>query len=57
MYDAPVDLQLTDFDIVQPDIVVVLNPRLNIISKAKITGAPDLVIEILSPSTATTTER
>ena len=48
--DAPIDLQLGDTDIVQPDIVVVLNDR-RIITTTKIKGIPDLVIEILSPST------
>ncbi len=50
VYNAPVDLQLSEYDIVQPDIVVVLNRPLNIISPTKIKGVPDLVVEILSPS-------
>ena len=48
--NAPIDLQLSDTDVVQPDIVVVLNAR-RIITTTKIKGIPDLVIEILSPST------
>jgi Uma2 family endonuclease len=50
--DAPIDLQLSEFDVVQPDLVVVLkeNP---IITSTKIKGIPDLVIEILSPSNRT----
>jgi Uma2 family endonuclease len=52
VYDAPVDVQLTDHDIVQPDLVVVLAARTQMITPTKIKGVPDLVVEILSPSTA-----
>ncbi|WP_428278708.1 Uma2 family endonuclease [Candidatus Palauibacter sp.] len=37
---------------VQPDIVFVSRDRCEIITEAGIAGAPDLVVEILSPSTA-----
>jgi len=50
VYDAPVDLQVGDHNIIQPDIVVVLNERKTIITPTKIKGIPHLVIEILSPS-------
>ena len=39
-------------DRVQPDIFFVSAERLGIIGEAQVTGAPDLVVEILSPSTA-----
>jgi Uma2 family endonuclease len=48
--NAPVDLQLSDHDIVQPDLVVVTHSRKHIMTPTKIRGVPDLVIEILSPS-------
>ncbi len=48
--NAPVDLQLTNHDIVQPDLVVVTLERKQILTPTKIQGVPDLVIEILSPS-------
>lgn len=48
--DAPVDLQLSEHDIVQPDLVVVTRSRKHILTPTKIKGVPDLVIEILSPS-------
>ena len=48
--DAPVDLQLSNHDIVQPDLVIVLRERVHILTPTKIEGVPDLVIEILSPS-------
>ena len=47
--NSPIDLQLSLWDIVQPDIVVVLAAN-RIITTTKIKGVPDLVIEILSPS-------
>ena len=51
VFNAPVDLQLGDHNIVQPDIIVVLAESEQIITPTKIKGVPDLVIEILSPAT------
>ena len=48
---APVDVELTECDIVQPDLVIVLKEN-RIITPSKVKGSPDHVIEILSPSTA-----
>lgn len=47
--DSPIDLQLSDVDVVQPDLVVVLAEN-RIITQTRIRGVPNLVIEILSPS-------
>jgi len=47
---APTDVVLSELDIVQPDILVVCDNQK--ITKKNIQGAPDLVIEVLSPSTA-----
>ena len=49
--DAPTDVLLSRHDIVQPDILVVLNERRPILAEKFIAGAPDLVVEVLSPST------
>lgn len=49
VFNAPIDLQLSESDVVQPDIVVVLNEN-RIITTTRIRGVPELVIEILSPS-------
>lgn len=57
VYHAPIDIQLSDFDIVQPDLVVVLASRRFIITPKKIKGPPDLVVEILSPSTGSRDQR
>ncbi len=51
-YHAPFDVVLSDMDVVQPDLIFVSNERTDIITPANIQGAPDLVVEILSPSTA-----
>ena len=51
VYYAPVDVRLAENTIVQPDLVVVLNDRLGILTRPRIEGAPSLVIEIVSPST------
>ncbi len=49
---APLDVVLSDHDVAQPDILFVSNARSAIITEANIQGAPDLVVEILSPGTA-----
>ncbi|HHY73305.1 MAG TPA: Uma2 family endonuclease [Bacillus bacterium] len=48
---APVDVILSSNEVRQPDIVLVHRSRLDIIKKRGVEGAPDLVVEILSPST------
>ena len=52
VYHAPFDVVLSDFDVVQPDLIFVSHARAHIITPANLQGAPDLVVEILSPSTA-----
>lgn len=49
---APVDVYLTEEDVVQPDVIFISRERQHIITESNIRGAPDLVIEILSGSTA-----
>ena len=51
VFDAPVDLILTKQDVFVPDLLVVSNPAH--VSKRGIEGPPLLIVEILSPSTAT----
>ncbi|MCY3788493.1 MAG: Uma2 family endonuclease, partial [Gemmatimonadetes bacterium] len=52
VYQAPFDVVLSNINVVQPDLLFVSNGRDHIITSANIQGAPDLVVEILSPSTA-----
>ena len=47
---APTDVRLSETDVVQPDILVVCDPAK--IPPSHIEGAPDLVVEVLSPSTS-----
>jgi len=51
LYGAPIDVLLNEKEKPQPDIVFISKERLDIITEMNIQGAPDLVIEILSPST------
>ncbi len=50
IYSAPIDVVLSDHNVVQPDILFISNERKQIITEKNISGAPDLIIEIVSPS-------
>jgi Uma2 family endonuclease len=50
IYSAPTDVVLSNEDIVQPDIIFIEKGRLGIIKEKNVEGAPDLIVEILSPS-------
>ena len=47
---APTDIVLSDQDVVQPDVFVVCDQQK--ISDQNIKGAPEIIIEVLSPSTS-----
>jgi len=49
---APIDVYLDEENAYQPDIVVVLKDSKARVEERGIFGAPDVVVEILSPSTA-----
>ena len=48
---APTGVVLDEENGVEPDIVYLSNQKLHLISERGIEGAPDLVVEVLSPST------
>jgi len=52
VFPGPVDVELGPKNVYQPDLVVLLNTHLERVTEKKISGAPDLAVEIASPSTA-----
>lgn len=52
LFPGPVDLLFGEGDYLQPDLAFVRADRADLVSERGIEGPPDLVIEILSPSTA-----
>ena len=52
VFDAPTDVYFNEEETYQPDVLFVPWDKENIVEKSRINGAPDLVVEVLSPSTA-----
>lgn len=52
IYDAPVDLLIPGADPAQPDLIYLTAEQESIATRRGIEGVPELVVEILSPSTA-----
>ena len=52
LYPAPFDVIFSKFDVVEPDLLYMSNERAaSVLTKANVQGAPEIVIEIGSPST------
>jgi Uma2 family endonuclease len=51
VYLSPFDVVFSMFDVVEPDLLFISTERLAIITRRNVRGAPDLVVEIGSPST------
>lgn len=49
---APTDVRFSNQNILQPDILFIKNENLYKVKEKRLEGAPDLVIEVLSPSTS-----
>jgi Uma2 family endonuclease len=52
VFNAPTDLHLSQVDVLVPDLLVLVGPKVGLIGPKKIEGAPDLVVEITSPGSA-----
>ena len=48
---SPLDVVLSQYDVVEPDLLVVLSDQSDIITSLHVRGTPALVIEVLSPGT------
>lgn len=57
LFYAPLDRVFTDFDIVEPDLLMVTTDQFHILTEKHVNGAPALVVEILSKSTRNVDER
>jgi Uma2 family endonuclease len=51
LFTARFDVVMSPYDVVEPDLLVVLADQHDILTDKNVRGAPGLVIEILSPST------
>ena len=53
---SPLDVVFSELNVVEPDLQYISRERFDILTKQNVRGAPDLVVEILSPSTRRTDE-
>lgn len=51
VYVAPVDVVFEDHTVLEPDLLFISETRRGIVGEDAIHGAPELVVEVLSPST------
>ena len=49
---APLDVRLAPDSVVQPDIVILLNDQLSVLTEEAVEGVPSIAIEVLSRSTS-----
>ena len=56
VFAAPFDVVLSYLDVVEPDLLYISRERPDILTDKHVRGAPDLVVEILSPGTRRTDE-
>jgi len=52
VFFAPFDVVFDERNVCQPDLLFIRKERLSILTDANVWGAPDLVVEVLSPGTA-----
>lgn len=51
LYVAPVDVVLSEIDVVQPDLLYITNEHAAVMTEKNVQGTPDFVIEVLSQET------
>jgi Uma2 family endonuclease len=56
LFAAPFDVVFSDLNVVEPDLLYISRERMGVLTEKHVRGAPDLVIEILSPGTRKTDE-
>jgi Uma2 family endonuclease len=56
VFVAPFDVVFSDLSVVEPDLLYISRERAGILTDQHVRGAPDLVVEILSPGTRKTDE-
>ena len=49
---SPFDVLFSNIDVVAPDLLYIRRERWSVLTKANVQGSPDLVVEVLSPSTS-----
>jgi len=57
VFHAPFDVVLSHFDVVEPDLLIVLAGQSEIVTDKHVRGAPAIVVEILSPGTRRVDQR
>jgi Uma2 family endonuclease len=50
--ESPLDVFLAARNVFQPDLIVLLRDRIQLIGSAKVESAPSLTVEVISPSTS-----
>ena len=53
---SPLDVVFSELNVVEPDLQYISRERFDVLTKQNVQGAPDLVVEILSPGTRRTDE-
>jgi Uma2 family endonuclease len=56
VFAAPFDVVFSNLDVVEPDLLYISRERIGLLTEKHVRGAPDLVVEILSPGTRKTDE-
>ena len=56
VFAAPFDIVFSDLNVVEPDLLYISRERADVLTDKHVRGAPDLVVEILSPGTRKTDE-